>query len=146
MSKHNYSQYSNKKHDSKTGVVVNTMNDKNSAERTMTTEKPVVEKPKVVTSVPPVAPIIPEVKTEVKLINETVETVVLPKTVEGVVTNCAKLNVRAEPSTDAEVVCILDATSEIEIDVNKSSNEWFKVCTATGIEGYCMRKFVDARL
>lgn len=143
MSKHNYSQYSNKKHDGKPGVVANVMIDKNNAEKPVIKEKPIIEKPEADT---PVTLVEPEVKPEINLVTETVETITLPKTVEGMVVGCTKLNVRAEPSTNAEVVCVLDAMSEIEIDVNKSSNEWFKVCTATGIEGYCMRKFVDARL
>lgn len=83
---------------------------------------------------------------EVDLVEETVETVTLPKTVEGVVVNCAKLNVREEPSATADVVTILNSMSEIEINVDESTGEWFKVCTATGIEGYCMRKFIDAYL
>lgn len=83
---------------------------------------------------------------EIKMVVETVDTVVLPKTVEGVVVDCAKLNVRAEPSIDADIVCAIDVMSEIKIDVNESNNEWFKIHTAAGIEGYCMRKFVDAHL
>lgn len=118
-SKHNYSQYSKKTSD-----------------------------PKPIDTAAPIASHdpSPEVKMEVKLVEETVNTVTLPKTVSGVVVNCAKLNIREEPNTDAAVVCVVDVMSEIKIDVTNSSNEWFKVCTATGIEGYCMRKFVDARL
>lgn len=82
----------------------------------------------------------------VDLIEETVETVALPKIVEGVVVNCGKLNVRLYPGLTAPVVGILDVMSELEINVDESTGEWFKVCTATGIEGYCMRKFVDAYL
>lgn len=82
----------------------------------------------------------------VELVEETISTVSLPTTVEGVVSGCAKLNVRAEASLFADIVCVLDASSEIEIDVNKSNNEWFYICTATGVEGYCMRKFVEAHL
>lgn len=119
MSKHNYSQYSKKTNNPK--------------------------------------PIAPEVKMEVEpsktsalpvheLVQETVDTVTLPKTVSGVVVDCAKLNVREEPSTDAQVVCVLDVMSEIKVDTEKSDNEWFKIYTANGIEGYCMRKFVDAYL
>lgn len=112
MSKHNYSQYSNKKRDNSPAEV---------KMETAPVTKPVI-------------------------MSEAVDTVALPKTVEGVVVNCAKLNVREEPNTEAEIVCVLDVTSEIEIDVEKSTTAWFKICTATGVEGYCMRKFVDARL
>jgi hypothetical protein len=82
----------------------------------------------------------------VDLANETVETKSLPEMVEGVVSGCAKLNVRSDASLFADVVCTLDVMSEIMIDVNKSTKDWLYVCTATGIEGYCMKKFVDARL
>jgi SH3-like domain-containing protein len=83
---------------------------------------------------------------EVKMVVETVDTATLPKTVKGVVAHCTKLNVRSEPSITAEVVCVLDARSEVKIDVSKSTSEWLSVCTASGAEGYCMREFVDARL
>lgn len=88
----------------------------------------------------------PEVKMEPELVKETVDTITLPKNVNGVVVNCSKLNVREEPSIESAVICVLDVMSEIEIDVTKSDNEWVKVHTVTGVEGYCMRKFVDAHL
>lgn len=82
----------------------------------------------------------------IELVHETVDTKPVPTTVAGMVVGCARLNVRAEASLFADVVCVLNAQSEIEIDVNKSDKDWFYVCTATGIEGYCMRKFVEAHL
>lgn len=132
MSNHNYSQYSNNKkyknpnHTRETAPVASAAPVARIVESATEVTKPVVE-----TVVPMV---------------ETVETVTLPKTVEGVVTGCAKLNVRAEPSVTADVVCVLNAMSEIEIDVDKSTFEWFHICTASGIEGYCMRKFVEAHM
>lgn len=123
MSNHNYSQYSNNKTNADTDIDLG-----------LTVEKTVEEEVEVVTT------------PEIDLVEETVETVAVPETVEGVVVNCAKLNVRAEAKPTAEVVAILDATSEIEINLAKSTDEFFSICTATGIEGYCMRKFVDARL
>lgn len=126
MSKHNYTQYSNKNH--------NNSNNQHAVEDAKTPE------------VAPVAESTPVATPEVKLVNETVETKVLPETVSGMVVGCAKLNVRAEASLFADIVCVLNAQSEIEIDVNKSNKDWFYICTATGIEGYCMRKFVEAHL
>lgn len=126
MSKHNYSQYSDKKKAS---------NQPKPIKAAEPVEMPVTR-----------IPLIPEVKMEVEPIQETVDTVVLPKTVNGVVVNCAKLNIREEPDTHADVVCVLDVMSEVMIEVNKSDNEWLKVHTAAGVEGYCMRKFVDAHL
>lgn len=77
---------------------------------------------------------------------ETVETVTTPELVTGTVANCAKLNVRVKPEATADVLCVLNAASELEINVNESTSEWFRVITATGVEGYCMRKFINANL
>lgn len=126
MSKHNYSQYSEKK--------------KADVQPKFNKVVEPVETP--VTNIP----VTPEVKMEVELVQEAVETVTLPKTVAGVVVNCSKLNIREAPSSDADVICVLDVMSEVEIDVAKSDDKWFKVFTSTGVEGYCMRKFVDAHL
>lgn len=121
--KHNYTQYSNKPKQAVSEVKMDSV---------LETAEDVVTKPLGVAK--------PE------LVVETVETKTLPTTIEGVVTGCAKLNVRAEANLFANIVCVLDASSEIEIDVDKSNNDWFYVCTATGVEGYCLRKYVEAHL
>lgn len=116
MAKHNYSQYSSKK------------------KHTASEPVPVVREttPKI------------KMETEPVVLMGPIE--VLPETVTGIVANCAKLNIRSEPDITSDIVCVLSVTSEIEINVNESNNEWFKICTATGVEGYCMRKFVEAQL
>lgn len=63
-------------------------------------------------------------------------------TKNGVVTDCAKLNVRAEPSADAKVVCVISEGTELLIDEAKSTEDFYKICTAAGVEGYCMSKFI----
>lgn len=133
MSNHNYSQYSNKKHNNNN--YKNQSNQKRVVDNSMKT--PVAEK--IVAA---------EVKMDTvpDLVNETVETVTLPTTVKGVVSHCSKLNVRENATVDSGIVCVLDATSEIKIDVNKSTNNWFYIYAATGVEGYCMRQYVDASL
>lgn len=70
------------------------------------------------------------------IVNET------PKTVIGVVLNCPKLNVRKEPNTNADVVFVADNSTELVIDENSSTEDWFSVCTDNGIEGYCMKKYI----
>lgn len=120
--KHNYTQYSSK----------NRIANQNAKTKT----EPITKTPEVKMDSSPT----------VNLVEETVQTVALPKTVEGMVTGCAKLNVRAEANLFSDVVCTLNVQSEIEIDVEKSDKDWFYVCTASGIEGYCMRKYVEAHL
>lgn len=65
------------------------------------------------------------------------------KIVFGCVTNCFKLNVRKNPSREADVVCIIEAGSDVEIDESGSTEDFYKIYTATGQEGYCMRRFID---
>ena len=122
MSRHNYSQYSK--------------------QNNQTAEVEIEETDVVVETAEPKVDVV-EV-TDVVI--ENVETVAQPEKVIGVVANCSKLNVRATPDATAEVVCVIDVNSEVEIDVEKTTIDWVSVCTTTGIEGYCMRKFIEANL
>ena len=142
LSKHNYSQYSSKKKNSDIDVKIVSSTELPKfkiADYTYGHPDPVGEPGHM--GEPGL-----EVKMELELVNETANTTILPKTVNGVVVDCVKLNIRTEPDIHADVACVLDVMSELKIDVSKSNNEWFKVSTATGVEGYCMRKFVDAHL
>lgn len=135
MSNHNYTKYSNKKNETPVEVEEVKM------ELNEEVIEPIVES---VEAEPVVESIAPE--ETVTLVEETVETVTMPEIIHGVVSNCTKLNVRVAPIINAEVACMLDAKTEVEINMAESTDEWFKVCTPAGAEGYCMRKFVDASL
>ncbi len=139
MSNHNYSQYSNnsKKNGGK----------KNPVTEVETKVEEVVETPVEVTA--------PEVKMEVKPVETTkpvtepVETKEEPKTVVGTVGNCTKLNVRTKPSLTANVITVVNAGEKLTIDPAKSNREWFYVTIDNGEQGYngyCMKKFVTAKL
>ena len=119
MSNHNYSQYSKR------------------SENHVTDATEVRDVAPEITVTPAVVEL-PEFKMESE---PTVPEV--PKTSTGVVVNCAKLNVRANPTTNAEVLCVLNVDSYVEVNLEKSTKEWFKVCTANGVDGYCMRKFIN---
>lgn len=67
------------------------------------------------------------------------------RNVIGVVTDCLKLNIREKPSKDSRVVTVVTCLDELEIDMGDSNDDWYAVCTATGIEGFCMKKFVAVR-
>lgn len=69
---------------------------------------------------------------------ETVES----KPVYGLVVNCDRLNVREAPNIDADVVCVIKALTEVEIDESESTDEFYKIYLSSGLEGYCMRKFI----
>ncbi len=60
----------------------------------------------------------------------------------GVVTDCLKLNVRKDPDGDADVLVVINALSEVTVDMDASTDEFYKVRTAAGIEGFCMKKYI----
>lgn len=128
MSKHNYSQYSNK----------NKQHHNQNVKQSNSEVKP-VEVVKMDTT--PVKP-----AETVELVKESVQTVVLPDKVKGFVAHCTKLNVRENATVDSGIVCVLNVMSEIEIDVNKSTANWFYIYSATGAEGYCMKEYIDAQM
>ena len=68
-----------------------------------------------------------------------------PKFVEGVVANCIALNIRKNPSMDADVIYVADAGCRVTIDIEHSVDEWYRVVKIFDEEvyGFCMIKFVD---
>ena len=65
-----------------------------------------------------------------------------PEPITGFVDNCIRLNVREKPSIDAEVLTALEAGSEVRLMKDEMENGFYKVCTASGLEGYCMREYI----
>lgn len=63
----------------------------------------------------------------------------------GVVSGCAKLNIRTAASKIADIVTVVNEGTVLMIDGNVPVAGWFKVYTETGIEGYCMEQFVEIR-
>lgn len=63
----------------------------------------------------------------------------------GVVVDCTKLNVRRKPNPNSEVVCEISVGSEVTICEDESTNDFYKVCTAAGAEGFCMRKYIRTK-
>lgn len=62
----------------------------------------------------------------------------------GIVFGCEKLNVRKEPSINSCVVCQFPCNMEVEIIENKSVTDWFYVRNSDGVEGYCMKKYINS--
>ena len=60
----------------------------------------------------------------------------------GIVNDCVKLNVREEPNKESAIVCALALRTEVLVDQSESTEDFYKVCTAAGIEGFCMKQFV----
>lgn len=63
----------------------------------------------------------------------------------GVVAGCTRLNIREKANTDATVVIVAEADTVLMIEPAESTEDWYKVYTESGIEGFCMKKFVELR-
>ena len=128
MSNHNYKQY---------------YNNKPKEQKQAAAEKPVPEKP-----VKP-AVVEPELEEQKPVVAETpvIEEPVIESTkpaehVIGKVANCKLLNIRIAPRKFADVIAVVNADSELVVSLDQSEGDWYSVCTAAGVEGYCMKEFV----
>lgn len=63
----------------------------------------------------------------------------------GVVVNCQSLNVRHEASLDSNVASSLRVDSEVIIYEDASTEDFYKVCTSAGVEGYCAREYISIK-
>lgn len=81
--------------------------------------------------------------------DEIVEEIVNPKVeeiVNGFVSGCKRLNVRGEANKDAVVLCIINENAEVLVHRTETeSSDFYRVRTASGIEGYCMKKFITIK-
>lgn len=55
---------------------------------------------------------------------------------------CVRLRVRKEPSTESEVLGEVVNDEIVKIITSKSTAEFYRVITAKGLEGYCMKSFI----
>lgn len=56
---------------------------------------------------------------------------------------CSRLNVREQPNKNAPVIMTINQGTKLEIDLEKSTEDFYNVVTSIGIEGYCMKQFVS---
>jgi hypothetical protein len=59
--------------------------------------------------------------------------------------NSLRLHVYSEPTQDSDVVCKLRYLTEVEIDYKNSTEEFYKICTAIGAEGFCQKDLVTIK-
>jgi hypothetical protein len=61
------------------------------------------------------------------------------------VVDSVRLHILSEPRSDADVVCKVRYLTELKIVDERFVDDYMKVCTATGAEGYCDRRLVKIR-
>jgi uncharacterized protein YgiM (DUF1202 family) len=133
MSNHNYNNYYKKFENNK-----NEVKEPEQAAPEITSgipDVPGVAKAAEVTVLEPEVTTEPEVSTEPEVTTE-------PEAKKGIVSNCAKLNVREKPVAGSRVVSIIDANTELTVTIDESIGNFYKICTASGVEGYCVKDYV----
>ena len=63
----------------------------------------------------------------------------------GVVYDSDSIHVRKEPNIIGEVICSIPNGSEVMIEEDLPLVGFYKICTASGIEGYCMKRFIKLK-
>ena len=80
--------------------------------------------------------------TESEVIVPSIENNVENNEVIGKISGFEKLYVRKEASKDSEPVGIVTDKDDLSIDVAHSTDDFYKVITSNGLEGYCVKEFV----
>ena len=80
--------------------------------------------------------------TEPEVIVPSIENNVENNEVIGKISGFEKLYVRKEASKDSEPVGIITSETVLTIDEENSTEDFYKVTTNEGLEGYCVKKFV----
>mgnify|MGYP006361833487 CR=1 FL=1 len=58
------------------------------------------------------------------------------------VANCLRLHIHEEPDLKSEIVCKVRYLTEVIIDLENSTEDFYKVYTATGAEGFCEKELI----
>ena len=92
------------------------------------------------------APIVEEAAAEP--VDQPVEESPKKETKVGIVANCEKLNLRRSPLKDSDgvnIITVLLPGVVVVIDEDESTPNFYKVITEDGLEGYCMRQFIEVK-
>lgn len=66
----------------------------------------------------------------------------IEESINGHITGSPKVYLRSKPDKNSDPLTVLNENDQIQIMDKEISEDFYKVCTATGLEGYCMKKFV----
>lgn len=61
------------------------------------------------------------------------------------IVNCIRLHIHAEPNLESEIVCKVRYLTEVEIDLEESTEDFYKIYTAIGAEGYCEKDLLTIK-
>ena len=100
--------------------------------------------------------IVTEINTEptepvVEVTEKPVEETIDKGLVTGVVVGCEQLRVREKPSTTAKVICIINKSDKVQVQLRHEGEPvpadvgFYKVYIASGVAGYCLTKYINIK-
>ena len=135
---HNYTNYSNKNiannQEAADAIEEKVVNEEQAVEEKVANEEQAVEEKVANESQQNISD--PESDINIVANDETSELI-------GYVTDCVKLNVREAASKDSNVLCEIILNSKVIVDEENSTDDFYKVTTETGVEGYCMKQYIN---
>ena len=83
-------------------------------------------------------------KTEIVEEEIAVEETEESKSTYGIVSSCGYLNVRKEPIKDADnILRTIELSALVVVDLDESTEDFYKVICEDGVEGYCMKDYIE---
>lgn len=61
------------------------------------------------------------------------------------IVNCLRLHIFSEPNSESEIVCKIRYLTEVAIDLDNSTEDFYKIYTAIGAEGFCKKSHVTIK-
>lgn len=59
--------------------------------------------------------------------------------------NCLRLHMLSEPDLASEVICKIRYLTEVAIDLDSSTEDFYKIYTAIGAEGFCQKDLITVK-
>ena len=78
-----------------------------------------------------------------EVIQEEVKVIEPAKVQSGTVVDCNNLYIRKDPTkTASNVIDILVATDVVEVFLDESTDDWYKIKSKDHVEGFCMKQYI----
>lgn len=58
------------------------------------------------------------------------------------VVNYSRLHIYSKPDLDSEIICAVHYLTEVIIDLDCSTEDFYKIYTAIGVEGFCQKDLI----
>lgn len=66
----------------------------------------------------------------------------MAKHVDGIVTDCLRAAIYKEPRANSKVVKVVTLLTKVTVDMEQSTDDFYRISTSKGVQGYCMKKFI----